>query len=70
MLKHAHLQTSRASNPRVVFWNSFFSQWSEDGVNSSSTVVDNGEFQVFNVSGKSLHLTAFGVAVDVSQNVS
>ena len=57
------------SNPRVVFWNSAISQWSVEGVDSFSTVLDNGEFKVFNVRANSLHLTTFGVAMDVSQNV-
>ena len=60
---------ARVSNPRVVFWDSTFSQWSVDGVDSSSSVLDNGEFKRFNVRGNALHLTTFGVAVNVSQNV-
>ena len=61
---------ARVMNPRVVFWDNIFGQWSEEGVDSTSTVIDNGEFKVFNVRGEAFHLTLFGVAIDVNQNVS
>ncbi len=63
------MQRTRVSDPRIVFWDNVEGVWSEEGVESMFTSLQDGEVNTFNVTGETNHFTAFGVAMNVNEAV-